>query len=155
MTQVPVRTGTVGHMQRYVVGVVAVVLGAGLPGCSSEPGTSTSAAAPSTADVCASADDLRGSLTALGQVEVVQEGTEALASAWAAVEADWAQLADDARTEYADDVDGVQAAADAVRAALDDAQSQPSAQTLGTAADTVRVFLQDAGALTDEVDSTC
>jgi hypothetical protein len=155
MTQLPVLTGTVGHMRKSVVGLVAVVLGAGLPGCSSDPGTSSSAAAPTTADVCASADDLRGSLTALGQVEVVREGADALAAAWTAVKADWAQLAEDASTEYADDVDGVQAAADAVQAALDDARSQPSAQTLGNAADTVRVFLQDAGALTDEVGSTC
>ena len=155
MTQLPVLTGTVGHMRKSVVGVVAVVLGAGLPGCSSDAETRSSAAAPSTADVCASADDLRGSLTALGQVEVVQDGADALAAAWTAVKADWAQLADDASTEYADDVDGVQAAADDVQAALDDARSQPSAQTLGNAADTVRVFLRDAGALTDEVGSTC
>jgi hypothetical protein len=155
MTQLPVLTGTVAPMRKYLVGVVAVVLGAGLPGCSSDPGTSSSAAAPSTADVCASADDLRASLTALGEVQIVQEGTDALAAMWTAVKDDWAQVAGDASSQYADDVDGVQAAADAVQAAIDDAQAQPSAQTLGNAAAAVRLFLQDAGALTDEVGSTC
>jgi hypothetical protein len=142
-------------MRKYAVGAVAVVLGVGLPACSSDAGAGSSAAAPSSADVCASADALRGSLTALGQVPVVQEGTDALAAAWTAVEEDWAQLADDASTQYAEDVDGVQAAADAVRSALDEAQGQPSAQTLGAAAAAVGVFLQGAGALADEVGSTC
>ncbi len=68
---------------------------------------------------------------------------------------DWAQLADDARGQYAEQVDGVQADADAVQAAVDTAQADPSAQTLGNAAAAVAVFLQDAGALVDEVRSTC
>jgi hypothetical protein len=154
MTPLPVLTGTVAPMRKYFVGVVAVVLRAGLPGCSSDPGT-TSAAAPSTADICPSADALRASLTALGEVQIVQEGTDALAAMWTAVKDDWAQVADDASSQYADDVDGVQAAADAVQAAIDDAQAQPSSQTLGNAAAAVRLFLQDAGALADEVGSTC
>ena len=129
---------------------MTVALGAGLSACSSDEGGESS-----TPDVCAAADAFRGSLSALRDVQVVQEGTDALASAWTAVEDDWTQLAGDARAEYGDQVDGVQTAADDVRAALDDAQDQRSAQTLGNAATAVGVFLQDADALADEVDSTC
>jgi hypothetical protein len=136
-------------MRTCVVAVVTVALGAGLSACSSDDG------GESIPDVCATADAFRGSLSALRDVQVVQEGTDALASAWTAVEDDWTQLAGDARAEYGDQVDGVQSAADDVRAALDDAQDQRSAQTLGNAATAVGVFLQDADALAEEVDSTC
>jgi hypothetical protein len=142
-------------MRSCVVGVVTVVLGAGISACSSDPGTESAAATSPTADVCAAADALRGSLNALGDVQVVEEGTDALATAWTAAEDDLTRLSDDASAEYADEVAGVQAAADAVRSALDDAQDQPSAQTLGDAAAAVRVFRQDAGALVEEVSSTC
>jgi hypothetical protein len=137
-------------MRMCVVGVLTVVLGAGLSACSSDEGTESS-----TPDVCASADALRGSLTALGEVQIAQEGTDALATAWTAVKEDWAQLADDARAQYADQVDGVQAAADAVQSALDSARNTPSAQTLGDTAAAVGVFRQDAAALAEEVRSTC
>jgi hypothetical protein len=142
-------------MRKCIVGVVAVFVGAGLAACSSDPGTESSAATPSTADVCTSVDALRGSLTALGQVRVVQDGTAALADAWTTVTEAWTRLSDDASAEYADEVAGVQAAADTVQSALDSAQAEPSAQALGDAAAAVGVFLQDAGALADEVESTC
>jgi hypothetical protein len=86
---------------------------------------------------------------------VAQEGTDAVKVAWTTVEDDWAQLADDAGSRYADQVDGVQADADAVTSAVDTAGADPSAQTLGAAATAVGAFLQDAGALVDEVSSTC
>ena len=147
-------------MRTFVAGVVTVLLGAGLAACSSDGGTdssaaTTSAATSSAADACASADALRTSLTALGDVQVVQQGTDALADAWSTVQDAWAQLADDAKAQYSDEVDDVQADADAVESALDSAQNDPTAQTLGAAAAAVGVFLQDAGALTDKVESTC
>jgi hypothetical protein len=137
-------------MRTCVVAVMTVTLGAGLSACSSDDGSE-----PSVPDVCAAADAFRGSLTELRDVQVVQEGTDALDSAWTSVEDAWTGLAEDARAEYGDQVDGVQASADDVRTALDDAQDQRSAQTLGNAATAVGVFLQDADALADEVDSTC
>jgi hypothetical protein len=88
-------------------------------------------------------------------VQVAQEGTDALQTAWTTVRDDWAQVADDARTRYADEVDGVQAAADVVKSAIDTAMKDPSAQALGNVTSAVGVFVQDAGALVDEVGSTC
>jgi hypothetical protein len=148
--------------------VVAVVA---LTGCS---GTSTSGATPSgassssatasgatasgataSAAVCQAADDLRSSLTALGDVQVVQQGTEAVRPAFTSVQSALAQLRIDAGGEYSDDVDRVQADADQVRTALDAAGQDASAQTLATVASSVGVLLADANALADQVQSTC
>jgi hypothetical protein len=135
------------------VGIVFFL--AGLSGCSSSSDGETAAATSSGAAVCASADDLRGSLAALGDVQVVQQGTDALDQAWTTVQDDWARFADDARAQHADEVDGVQADADAVQAAVDTARADPGAGTLGTLASEVQTFLKDAGALVDEVRATC
>jgi len=143
-------------MRNWVAGGVAVVVGAGLASCSSDGyGGSTAAATSSAADVCASADDLRDSLAALGDVQVVQEGTDAVQQAWATVQDDWAQLAEDAGDQYADQVDSVEADAGAVQSALETTQEEATPQTLAGVAGAVGVFLQDAGALVDEVGSTC
>jgi hypothetical protein len=141
-------------MRNWAAGAVAVVV-ATLCGCSSDSGTQSSAATSSTPDVCASADEFRASLTDLKDVDVVQQGTDALTATWTTVEADWRQLADDARATHADQVDRVQADADAVGSAVETAQDDASAQTLGGAAAAVGVFLKDADALLDEVGSTC
>lgn len=157
-------------MRTYVSGVVTVLVAVGIAGCSSDSGGGSSAAttsaatsstatsstaASSTGDLCASADAMRSSLTALGDVQVVQNGVDALSDAWTTAQGAWAQLADDAKAQYSDEVDSVQTDADAVQSALDAAQNDPNAQTLGDAATAVAAFLQDAGALTDEVESTC
>jgi hypothetical protein len=135
-----------------------LVVAAALSACSSYGGTSSSTSAAGTSsapDLCASADDFRASLSSLADVQVVQEGTDSLQSAWTTVEDDWAGLADGARSRYSDEVDGVQADADAVGSALDSAVQDPSAQALGAAAAAVGVFVQNASALVDEVSSTC
>ena len=142
-------------MSRCAAAVVAVVVGVGLASCSSGSDSGTAAATSSRPAVCSSADDLRTSLSALQDVKVVEDGTDALNEAWTTVRSDWAQLADDARGQYAEQVDGVQADADTVQAAVDQARAAPSAQTLGSAASAVALFLQDAGALVDQVRSTC
>jgi hypothetical protein len=71
------------------------------------------------------------------------------------VQDDWAQLSKDAGARYADQVDRVQADADAVQSAVETAQAGASAQTLAGVAASVGVFLQDADALIKEVSSTC
>ncbi|WP_457003110.1 hypothetical protein [Geodermatophilus sp. SYSU D00814] len=147
--------GSAGVGSRCATAVVAVVVGAGLASCSSDAESGTAAGTTPAPDVCGSADALRTSLAALGDVQVVQQGTGALEEAWATVQDDWARFADAARAEYRDEVDGVQADADAVGDAVDAAQGSPSADTLGAAATAVGTFLQGAGALVDETSSTC
>ena len=142
-------------MSKRVAAVLTVVVGMGLTSCSSDGDSGTAAATSTSPDVCDSADDLRTSLAGLRDVQVVQQGTAALEQAWATVQDAWAQFADAARAEYGDQVDSVQDEADAVGEAVDAAQGTPSADTLGTAAAAVRVFLQDADALVDDTRSTC
>jgi hypothetical protein len=142
-------------MNRCAAAAVGVVAGAVLVGCSSDGGTETSAATSSTPAVCASAADLRTSLTGLKDVDVAHQGTGALNQAWTTVQGDWTQFADDARAQHAGQVDGVQADVDAVQAALDSARTAPSAETLGAVASQVGIFLKDAGAVVDQVGSTC
>jgi hypothetical protein len=143
-------------MRTWATGIVAVVVGAGLVSCSQDQNAdSTAAATSSAADVCASADHLRASLTALGDVQVLKEGTDAVKQAWTTVQDDWAQLSKDAGEQYAEQVDRVQADADAVQSAVESTQDGASAQTLAGVAASVGVFLQDAGALVEEVSSTC
>ncbi|MGY1592472.1 hypothetical protein ACI79D_10885 [Geodermatophilus sp. SYSU D00708] len=105
--------------------------------------------------MCKAVDDLRSSITALGDVQVVQQGTDAVQQAFTSVESALAQLRTDAGAEYADDVDRVQADADQVRTALGAAEQDASAQTLGAVASAVGVLLTDARALADQVGSTC
>src|SRR4051794_4961539 len=140
-------------MSKHVAAAMTLAVGLGLAACSSgsDSGTSaassaaSSAATSSGAGVCASADDLRTSLTALGDVQVVQQGTGALQSAWTTVQDAWGRFADDARAQYSAQVDTVQAEADAVGQAIDAAQATPSAGTLTTAATAVGAFLKSAG----------
>jgi hypothetical protein len=143
-------------MRRCVAGVMTLLVGSGLAACSSDADTGSSAAATSSAaDVCASADALRASLTTLADVQVVEQGTDAVQQAWTPVQDDWAQLAEDAGDQYADQVDRVEADGGAVQSAIETTQEDPSAEALRQVAAAVRVFLQDASALADEVKSTC
>jgi len=139
-------------MRTWAVGVVVVLIGAGLSSCSSDPESGTASAEP---DVCASADALRGSLSDLGDVQVVQEGTDAVQQAWTTVQDDWSELAEAAGDRFADQVDDVEAAAGAVQSSVETTQEEATAQTLGDVAAAVGAFVQDAGSLVDEVTSTC
>jgi hypothetical protein len=94
-------------------------------------------------------------LTTLADVQVVEQGTDAVQQAWTTVQDDWGQLAEDAGDQYADQVDRVEADGGAVQSAIETTQEDPSGEALREVAAAVRVFLQDAGALVDEVKSTC
>ncbi len=134
------------------MGVVVVLVGVGLVSCSSDTGAETASAEP---DVCASADSLRGSLSDLGDVQVAQEGTDAVQRAWTAVQDDWSELAEAAGERFADQVHDVEAAAGAVQSSVETTQEEATAQTLGDVAAAVGAFVQDARALLEEVGATC
>ena len=149
-------TDTVGAMSRFVPAAAAVVVGIGLASCSSEPDSGTSAATSSGPGLCDAGEDLRTSLAELQDIQVSQQGTAAaLEEGWASIQHSWAQFAEAAQAEYADEVDDVQAASEAVDDAVDEMQETPSADTLRAATSALGVFLQDAGALVDDTSSTC
>jgi hypothetical protein len=157
----PIVANRHGRDMRTAAATVVAGLGSlavALAACSSgdtTTATSSTAATSTTAAVCASADAFRSSLSSLADVQVVQEGTDSLKTAWTQVQDDWAQFADDARSGHSDDVDSVQADADAARDAVEAAVADASTQTLAAAGTALTAFVQNAGALVDEVRSTC
>jgi hypothetical protein len=136
----------------------AVAVAGTVTGCSSSS-TPTDAAASSAVSsdraVCQTADELRSSLAAVKDVDVVAQGTDGLKQAFAAVRSDLQQLRQDSAGQFSEQIDAVQADADAVQAAVDAAQSDPSAQTLGTVASSVGALVTGGTALVDAVGSTC
>lgn len=143
--------------------VAALALGATACATSGTDSNAASAAASSTsasaasasAAVCRAADDVRTSLAALQEVDVVQQGTDALEEAFGQLKSDLADLGDAARARYADEVQQVKTDTDAVGAALDQAKANPSAQTVGAAATAARTLVQDTQALLAAVSSSC
>lgn len=142
-------------MRRRAGWAVAALAVAGVSACSSSSDTAASSSTSSTPDVCASAAALRSSLAALGDVQVIQEGTDAVQKEWTTVQHDWQQLAAAAGDQYADQVDKVEADAGAVQSAVESTQEEATPQTLAVVATSIGAFLREAGALVDEVSSSC
>ena len=157
-------------MKRIAAGLLAVVLGTAVAGCASS-GSSTSGAAssaPSSSSrsaagsssaarpaLCDSVDALRASVQRLGDVNVGTTGLGGFQDAWQAVKADLQQVADDAKSQYAPQVDKVKADVAAVGSAADTAQATPSAATLSALRDTIHSLADDVGHLVDEVSPDC
>jgi hypothetical protein len=131
-----------------VVGALAAVAVLAVGGCSS------SDAAPE-ADLCASADALQSSVAELRDVQVVENGTEALRQAFADVGDDVDRLADQARDEFSDQVSGVQSAAGDLGTAIDTLVNAPSAAALVDARSAVRTLVAETDALLGDVRSSC
>jgi hypothetical protein len=157
-------------MSRRVLLAVAAALALGTAACassgtepaassspvSSAPGSPTASAdMSSSAAECHAADDLRASITALGQVDIVKQGTNAVQQSFAQVESALAALAAAAKGQHGPQLQQVQADATAVQAALDQAKAGPSASTLGALATAVHTLIQDARTLLAAVGATC
>lgn len=123
----------------------------------SSPATApaSSSAPTASAALCRAADDLRTSLTALQQVDVVQQGTDALTQAFAQVKTDLTALTDAARSQYAQQIQQVKTDSAALQAAVDQAKATPSTQTVGAVATAARTLVQDAQALLATVSASC
>ena len=137
-----------------VVGALAAVAVLAVSGCASSDATSPAAAA-SEADLCASADALRSSVAELRDVQVVENGTDALRQAFADVGNDVDRLADQARGEFSDQVSGVQSAAGDLGTAIDALTSAPSAVALADARSAVQTLVTETDALLADVRSSC
>ena len=147
--------------------VVALVLGAGAcatsgtqpaassASASSAPVSSFPASASSTADVCRAADDLRASIDALTQIDVVKQGTDALQQALTQVQADLTDLAEHARAQFGPQVQQVQSDVDALRSALEQVKANPSAETTRAVMSALRTLGKDTRTLLTSVGSSC
>ena len=151
-----------GMSRRFLI-ALAAALTVGAGGCASSGSgssaasstTASSAAASSGAAVCQPADDLRTSVTALQQVDVVKQGTVAVQQAFDQVKTDLTDVADAAGAQLTTKVAPVQADAAAVQVAVDAAKAAPNAQTLGALGAAVRKLVQDAQTLLTSVGSSC
>lgn len=122
---------------------------------SSNSAPASSSGPTASAALCTAAGDLRASLTALQQVDVVQQGIDALAQAAARVASDLTALAHTARNQFTEEIQQVTTDSAALRAAIDQAKASPSAQTLGAAATAARTLVQDGQSLLATVSAPC
>jgi hypothetical protein len=146
-------------MRRRWSAALLAIAGAAVTACSgtdpsSDAATSAGGTSPDS-DVCAAADEVRASVDALGQVQVVQQGTDALRGALDQVREDVERLAEDAREEFGPQVDRVETSLDTVQDALETASADPSPGALGAAATAVGALVRDTEELLDEVSTTC
>lgn len=110
-----------------------------------------------TAAVCDDVDALRASVSSLEDLNV-REGGDTLSDLSGVLDkirSDVRELADDASTEYADEVDAVQTAANALGASVDAAVLAPTVTTLSTVADDARSLGATFEALGTAVGDTC
>jgi len=91
----------------------------------------------------------------LGNVQVVKDGTAALKDEVASVRSALHDVVDNATSQYATQVDGLQTSFDAVQSAARAAVDAPSAATLDTVSSSVRALGNDVSAFADDVASTC
>src|SRR5215218_8942424 len=132
-------------MQRVVVTCFLAMLAGGTAGCSqnddpsstaasssadSSSAASSSAASSSTAGVCSSVDELKTSVAALTAVPVVQDGLSAVEGAFATVQSDVAQVAQDGQSQYETQTAGLTSDVTAVKTAVSQARATPSRANL-------------------------
>jgi hypothetical protein len=109
------------------------------------------------AAVCDDVEALRASVSSLDGLDI-REGDDTLTDLSGVLDeirSDVRTLADDASTEYTDQVDAVQAAASVLRASVDAAALAPTVTTLSAVADDARSLGATFEALGTAVGDTC
>lgn len=129
---------------------VAIVAGLPLPGACGDDdqggggeesgATTTSTTSTSTSSVCPAASDLEAAVQQLGDVDVAEDGTDALRSATDDVGAALQDLGDAASSQFGDDLTAAQSTFDALREAV---SSVDEAGSIQAAAQSVRQPLSD------------
>jgi hypothetical protein len=134
-------------MTRFFAALLVAGAGAVTAGCSSAEST-----APA---VCTSTDALQASMSDLGDVQVIENGTAALDDTVAEVRSALQDVADDASSEYATQVDHLQVSFDALQAATGAAVAAPSAATLSAVTASVTALTNETTDFADDIASTC
>jgi hypothetical protein len=111
--------------------------------------------APSPPPICSSVAALKSSVADLKNVELTQGALATLQKKLTKVQSDVSNLKDDAKSEYATEVDAVEQAAASVSTTLEAAIAAPSASTLAAVRTAVRSLGTSLTALQDAVKSTC
>ncbi len=114
-----------------------------------------SACGGGTPAVCDDMDQLQRSLASLKDVQLEQGALSELSTRWETVKTDARQLEDDASKEFADEVDAVKKAGDALGVGIDKAKADPSVATLSALQPQIAALSTALGNLTDSLSSTC
>ena len=160
-------------MTRVRVAAVVVFVGLVTAGCSSSddpggasPNATTSASpstspraspssSPSAAAVCVSVEGLEASVAELQEVEVTQNGLNALEQALATIGTDVQQVVDDAKDQYAPQTDELRTDYAALQSAFTTAQQAPTADSLSAVGSAIRTLGDDVRDLANDVAATC
>ncbi len=114
-----------------------------------------SACGEGTPAVCDDMDQLQRSLASLKDVQLEQGALSELSTRWETIKTDARQLEDDASKEFADEVDAVKKAGDALGVGIDQAKADPSVATLSALQPQIAALATALSNLTDALRSTC
>ena len=137
-------------MRRHLAAMAASVLllAGALAGCSDSGGKDQPA-------VCSSIGDLKSSIADLKDVNVSSDGAGAVQDQLGKIKDAFSAVKEDAKDEYADQVDAIDADLSTLETSVKAAQDQPGVATLGALATAVGTLLTDAKTFVDDVDKTC
>jgi hypothetical protein len=149
---------------RAALAALAVV-GAVLAGCSGTYGSSgsstttsatrTTTSADASEQLCSAVDELKTSITQLQQVQVTQDGLDALRGAISSVGSAVDGVVQARTSQFRPQIDQLQRDADALRSLLQTAGSSPTAVSLQSMRTAVTAVVDDATGLVQDVGSTC
>ena len=105
--------------------------------------------------ICSSVDSLKASVADVTTVDLDQEALPQLQDNLTRVQSDLGKVKDDAKDEYATEIDAVEEASASVGSSVDAATTSPSAQTITDVGTAVKSLGASLRALVDAVESTC
>jgi hypothetical protein len=105
--------------------------------------------------VCSAVDSLNASVEDVTTVDLSQGALAELKDNLTQVQSDLGKVKDDAKDEYATEIDAVEQAAASVGSSVDAATTSPSAQAITDVGTAVQALGASLRALDDAVESTC
>ena len=106
--------------------------------------------------VCGSANQLKSSVEEVKDIDVTEtNGIDELKSQLETIDGDLDQLTNDAKQEFSSQVDAVTTTFEALKASVQAATADPSADTLAAAATAWSAFSTSVKTLISDVQSTC
>lgn len=130
--------------QRLLLPIAALLVGAAVSGCSDDKPA-----------VCTSIDELESSMKGLSELELTGTGVAGLEDQLARVAEDYDRLRDDAKEEYGDQVDAIDADLEQLKTTASEVEDSPSAAAIAAVKTSVQAVVAGVDNLADDVKSTC
>jgi len=129
---------------RIATTAVAVLMTGAMAACSSDKPA-----------VCDDVDTLQSSIDNLQDVQVSENGLNAMSSTLTQIKQDLQQLGADTKAEFGDEADAVRASVTALEESVDGAKADPSSTTLSAVGTAVTGVEGSLTALIEAVSGTC